>query len=75
MPIIFPPDVDYPPDQLSKMSGIDYAFMQHMLQAGCPTSDGRLSENAFAEWTLGHYLEALSGFDVATLPARGYSPS
>lgn len=72
MRITFPPDVDYPPEQLSKMSGIDYPFMQHMLRAGCPTTDERLSENAFNEWTTEHYIEALSGFDVTTLPEHGY---
>jgi hypothetical protein len=70
--IIFPPDVDYPPEQLSKMSGIDFALMQHMLDAGCPTTDGRLSQTSFSRWTYEHYIDALSDFDVATLPKHGH---
>jgi hypothetical protein len=72
MRVIFPPDAVYLPEQLAKMSGIDYAFMQQMLRAGCPTSDGLLSKNAFTQWTCEHYIEALSGFDIVTLPKQGY---
>lgn len=54
------------------MSGIDFGLMQRMLDAGCPTNDGRLSQNAFSHWTYEHYVEALSGFDVATLPKHGH---
>jgi hypothetical protein len=70
--VIFPPDVVVRPEELSKMSGIDYAFMQRMLQSGCPKTEAGLSHNDFLRWTSEHYLEALPGYDVATLPRDGY---
>ena len=70
--VMFPPEVNYPPDVLSRMSDIDYAFMQHMLQAGCPATDTGLSYNQFVQWTTEHYVEALPDYEVATLPRDGH---
>ena len=70
--ITFPPDIDYPPEQLAKMAGIDYAFLQHMLRAGCPVTERGLSHNTFIQWTNERYLEALAEYDVASLPREGY---
>jgi hypothetical protein len=70
--LIFPPDVRFQPELLSRMSGIDYAFMQHMLQAGCPTTDTGLSYEEFVQWTTGHCVEALPDYEVATLPRDGH---
>lgn len=54
------------------MSGIDYAFMQRMLQGGCPTTAAGLSHNDFLRWTNENYLNVLPEYDIATLPRDGY---
>jgi hypothetical protein len=56
------------PDELGDKLGISRAFIRLVLQSGCPTVGGQISEFTFFEWLADHYELVRATAGLSPLP-------